>query len=699
MQNDPNYKIREQFNKIFSQAQETAEKESSLYISMLKLDNLGSDAKIIALYEALKTLKNEIDSFPKPEYIFNHNNKDWLLKVFSNRLVFFEKDESPEITQAFTLAAKNTKIIEKYQKSCEKHPPFDFEKFLASEPNTFFYQLNQRPPKTSFAEYFKCRNWQSTELINTIEAEKLFMQTLFRQASKNDGQLSELLKKEKETLDNLFNCNSNAPANEFVNNLKNLVPFHNSSFKVNEPENWKASFLQVCNGDFEYSKLTPQNIKAIQNTYKTNSLQVPISEPPIIFWSLIKYDDWIDELAKGNISINDDTKYNCDDAYTTAYNNGTRYGEERINEFSGKCNLTLITAEEYKKILLAEFMKLRDRLNELAEPNYFLLLDNTDNLQPYFRHKCYFTGLDEIEIHKLEIAVKLYVEINFFSNELCQLFDNHHFKPTDNETIITRLEIIGLLNAIVLDSELFKRTYHALQQFLNDLDTGYKPFFFIMQDLHERLFELYSSALTRLEKALELQPHPKINYYIQERIKEIRTKEVCAELHGETLGNFTKHFRQFLDVQLDYVKEAKNFTFDPVKALLEHSEPEIPAFSFGYKGKSISTLENIYDYLSLQVDFINTNKTSKQNFITVFTSKDLSKEKTEIHSGCETTQFSYIINHMKSLFSSLTGPNIENSGLFFSKWGNAINKSNLYKSKTDNPKAQEIIDKFFKELK
>ncbi len=697
--NDPKQSIDNHFNKAYQNALQEAERTSSLYLSTLHLESLDDESKITTLRNALRTIQSEIESFSNPEYIYNYNNKEWLIKVYSNRVIFFETDETKQLNEAFSYALKSSKLLTAYNSIIDKFQPFTFQAFLEGDKNLFFYQYNERPPQTSFSDYYKCRNWQSTELIKAIEAEKIFMLSLFRKASQGNGQSKKLISNEKKSLNELFDNNLQLSDNEFVARLRNIYIFNNSSFIIKEPAYWKESFFNVCKGIYDYSKFTPQYLLDIQKAYKTNNSGFPVSDPPIIFLSLIKYDDWIDELSKGNITLDDDLKDNCDGLYVASHNSAIIEAKEKISAFQVRNNPDNMEPDEYKQILLNEFLVLRARLNELDDPTYFQLLDSTDDLEPYLLQKCYFTGRHEIEIRKLGTAVKLYEEINFFSSELSKLFEKQYFNKSDGQANVLHLEILSLLNSMAVDTVLYKRTYNIIQDFLKDIAANYKPFFFIIADVKERLFELLDVTFTKLISELDKLPIDRKNYYVQERLKEIKVNELAIQIHGLKLGTLTNHFKELLVVQLEYIREAKNYSFNPIKAIFEVNEPVVSSFSFSYKLNSINPLEKIYLELNKHVDFLDCDRTTKEDFIAVFNADNLAKVNSIIYINCETAQFRYILDKMSPWFTDLSLAKIERSKLFYTKKNTLLTANNLSRSKIDNPKQQETIDSIFSNAK
>ena len=120
--------------------------------------------------------------------------------------------------------------------------------------------------------------------------------------------------------------------------------------------------------------------------------------------------------------------------------------------------------------------------------------------------------------------------------------------------------------------------------------------------------------------------------------------------------------------------------------------------TFGFNQPDTSKLKNICRLLNLKIDFLNDDKTSEEDFIEIMTSKNLSDTHVQIHIGCETTQFRYIIDKFIPYFNSLSLINIEKSKLFYSKNGFLITATNLSRNKLKFPKEKETIDNIFKEM-
>ena len=171
----------------------------------------------------------------------------------------------------------------------------------------------------------------------------------------------------------------------------------------------------------------------------------------------------------------------------------------------------------------------------------------------------------------------------------------------------------------------------------------------------------------------------------------------------------TQDFFPFIPNEELFIEEDlyTRFLFEPVPKISFLKKVPLPInitshsittkkLNFGYKEKTTDRLKDICRLLNLKIDFLNDDLTSEDNFVEVMTSKDLNKISTQIHIGCETTQFRYIVDKFKPYFNSLTLSNIEKSKLFYSKNGVLITATNLSRNKHHDPKEKTTIDKIFK---
>jgi hypothetical protein len=151
----------------------------------------------------------------------------------------------------------------------------------------------------------------------------------------------------------------------------------------------------------------------------------------------------------------------------------------------------------------------------------------------------------------------------------------------------------------------------------------------------------------------------------------------------------------------DYKIEETTPEFTTVKNILldiDNFKLEKDArFSFGFNG-NIENLKSVIYSLNRNIELLNDDKTSPEDLLAIFTSKDLKRGDKQIHLNCETTQFGYIVSRLTSYFTNFNPTTIETSNLFFSKKGTLLKRNNLYKNKSKYTKENDTIDSIIKQL-
>lgn len=115
------------------------------------------------------------------------------------------------------------------------------------------------------------------------------------------------------------------------------------------------------------------------------------------------------------------------------------------------------------------------------------------------------------------------------------------------------------------------------------------------------------------------------------------------------------------------------------------------ALSFGFKGE-VDILKRIVNALNLRFEFLNEKKTTTEQFIEVFTARDLKGVQTKIHIDCATNEFEEVMQQFKSLASKFTPTTINKSKLFYTKEGTLIDDNLLYVTKNKSKLASDKKD-------
>lgn len=144
--------------------------------------------------------------------------------------------------------------------------------------------------------------------------------------------------------------------------------------------------------------------------------------------------------------------------------------------------------------------------------------------------------------------------------------------------------------------------------------------------------------------------------------------------------------------QLELIEQANDS-----KAAASENSISQDKLTFGFTGDK-EKLKVVIGQLCQKIDLLNDEKTSADELLAVFTSKDLEASTTKVYLNCETTQFRYIIDRIALQFTNLTLKGIEKTKAFYSKKGTLITAQNLSAGKVDNPKEKGTIDNILKQL-
>lgn len=155
-------------------------------------------------------------------------------------------------------------------------------------------------------------------------------------------------------------------------------------------------------------------------------------------------------------------------------------------------------------------------------------------------------------------------------------------------------------------------------------------------------------------------------------------------------------FSSVLEVISELLRKLQN-TPNTLKGNISIDSAGEQEYSFHFIGNE-KKLRELVNELSIRAELIDETRCSTNDLINVLLSKNFKKLDTKIFLNCETTEFRYILDKLKSEFSALSLAKIGKSGIFISKQENPITASNLYNSKIDSPKRKEVINKIFKQV-
>jgi hypothetical protein len=157
----------------------------------------------------------------------------------------------------------------------------------------------------------------------------------------------------------------------------------------------------------------------------------------------------------------------------------------------------------------------------------------------------------------------------------------------------------------------------------------------------------------------------------------------------------TTTYNSFEDYAL-YCLDDANFEFSLTEIETKNIEEPVlnkksNALTFGFRGDE-ERLFAVVKSLVFRIYFLNEKLTTVEQFIEVFTAKDLKGVKTKIHIECATNEFEEIMRQFKSVASKFTPTSISKSKLFYTKEGTLIDDNLLYVTKSKSKIATEKKD-------
>ena len=687
MTTDTNLEIKRYFDDLYKSASVDAKSQAHIFVKGLNLNNLTSDQQVLKLYNEILLLKEKIDDFERKEYVNFAAFEIVIYKIFSARLLFFQNNEQALIKEGLFLSEKRNQLVWLYQEARSQLPTFTFQDFLKSQKHVVFYELHQRPSGINEEEYWKMRNWQAQKKIDCVNLEskrfkERFIAKVAATTSINDG-----IKSETQQLEYLFKNATQFTTAQFITELSKLIAVSPDSIPENETE-FHELFCKFIEGVSMLETLTPKFL----NSALKNIQSGLISQPPLCCWSFIKYDKWLNDLLDEKIKIEDINQRDYVQIFDHTFIEGVELSERMISDFKQKHPSDLIPIDEYINIIFGELNKLRSEFNELAHPNYYHFLLDTETVKSCFVNNCL---LDiDIEIHKEEMrkAIVQNEMIVFFLEELGRI----HKNPIDHTlgNLLLDLQITDLITSMVPEPELIDQLLEAFSKTTSQLKHGRTPVLFIIDDLKDSLREIYNETEANLKQLFDKHPADIKGHFAACQVRDMHLKELTTKRNGGDLHECFVDLKKLFQIELEYVQTLQSYNPVNVDHLLKEPETQYKKkLSFGYI-KSSGNLAPYIQALNIKIDFLD-NRTIKENFIKIVTSDDLESVTEKIYIGCKTNEFKYTLTHFKSFFKSFNPAKIEQSDIFRSSNGNPITADNLYNAVTDNLQTKIKIDNIF----
>jgi hypothetical protein len=279
--------------------------------------------------------------------------------------------------------------------------------------------------------------------------------------------------------------------------------------------------------------------------------------------------------------------------------------------------------------------------------------------------------------------------IAFYAWKVQQLIDTNSFSTDDVKALLTQLNSLPQSNTeirqiqTVLENFVFSNLFEievddsTIADYAK-ADTSKDLFNEVKQDIEKNIGRL-DKGYKRLEiitTALD-----KLNI-----VPEKESQSAIGKMYKWLQQQQTLYTQLYID----------KFPVATEETEIRDNKPQTKV-SFGFTGDK-AKLNNVIIELSRKVQLLNEDRSTPDELLSLLTSKKIKPASTAIYLGCETVQFRYIIDRLRTYFTNLTPTEIHKTKCFYSKKGNLIKSQNLYSNKVDTPKDQSIIDNIINHL-
>ncbi len=693
---DNNKFVRRYFEEHFLKCKPELIDLTDQYIDDLNLDTRSVAEQILLLHDELQTLNQTIGRFPQQEFIEFCHNDQLLFNLFLAQLNFSASNAITDIRQGFLFCEKRNRLIALLLAAKKSLPSFNVIDFITGKPNVIFYQLNDIPFGLSEDDYYTMRSRQTKMVLDGIKTELRLLTVQFTAALATRENKKTLIEKERSQLLNIFSNYRCFTPESLIDELSELYGCCTHTFPANH-QLFYTDFCRFRDGVLLPELLTPPKLKSAIAALTPKEGKPCHSAPPLFCWSLIRYDQWLDQLSRGAIS-EDSEPVDEEKLFEQTWIEAMSLCDQQINAARKAYNLNTLHLADYIRYLLDKLDELRDDFNRMPDPTYYNLLLNPQAVKSHFLINCLFNDCGQA-VQNLSNAMRINEEFNFFQQEMIRINKNQALVKPQDCTLLITLQIISLINCMFPDPETVNQLVNIFSESTSHLRHGRKPVLFVVEDLKVQLNDLFDKTISRFEDLLDSHPQSQKTEYLIDQQKNLLKNELRAKRSGIQLHKYFEHLKGLFELELKTIDQLNHCkSADVKKILLPPEKIDAAHSSFGFNKKYLDRLSHVVEALCFKVRLVDPINNSPADLIAVLTSKDLSREKTQIHIGCQTNEFKYILKKLKPWFSKLQYALIKRSGLFLTSEGKPLTDANLSNSKDEKILSKVKIDAIFQEL-
>ena len=537
---DANLEPREQFKSIFKADLFVTNFRLYIYEEKLDLQDHEPEKNILKLNTESHLLDMEEEGFPRKDYLICADDESRICSLYCGHLLLDRTDENTQVLESQEHHKKKCFVAWLLSENQRALPPLDYPGFLNGEINLVFWDLEQKPIRTSPEDYSRIRSWQTHKNLECVNLLFLDIRRRFMQGLENDPSLTDHLKLAIQQISDLVRNAGQMTADQLYHDLYLLRGIAPGSLARNKEEFYRLFCSYFTGKDF-YHTMWPPEYRAFLEAFGKGK----ISNALIFCWTLRKFKKWVSDMLDGKKDFYDTTICNCGQVFEQIVERALPQSGELVAEFKARHPAAGLSEKDYKHILLREMKKCRKDYNRLYFPNYFQLIDVIENAKTWFVDHCFLDGDLENHGSQLQKAIELKEMIRFLNSELGTI--NKKLTRLTMNIPDIESQFADLISAMVPDRELSDQSWRAFTRAHRDLLEG-KPGVFTEKALIKVLKDILGKALNRLNQRLSSMTRDIVILYADLQLEKL-----------EVLALKSSGFKGFLrDFLLDLIKLLKD---------------------------------------------------------------------------------------------------------------------------------------------
>ncbi len=691
--------VEVKFDEIFNNAKQKAETDfNNDYLA--KIQNLSHFEKFRFVYEKYEWIEKVLETV-NPFYSEAPDNYKSLLKIFAARVVLLNYDESNDLFTGIYTSFLRNHLLELKLELKKEIPKYTFQDFIDGKYDPYFLELEYFF-HIEEADYYKIKDWQSKKLLEIVGLESQILIARLQEKLNAEIHPETLLKLQKEIFDTKINGQTYEDVTSLIQVLKKFIFLDGYDFEQLNSTETLNDFNQFNSERIFWGKIHPANIERVRKQYLKNK-NAAFTPSYLLFFSINKVIVWIEEVLKSGNYFQPFIYPDLHNIYFAALQKASIEAESKIAEL--EMGLSRKSKTERKQAVFHVLEKLRHEANEREFFRYYYqMLDDEKVLENLFVTNAFLDNDVEAHVNHLIKAYSLKESIYHFWFMWEDITGKMQIRLEDDYSS-NFLEVIHLSESMPFDAELKRRIGNTLHQTFEDFETMHLPMDFIHRNTEELMKDIFFDSLENLTTFLETSPQANKMAYIYSKVKELKKRELELKRYADDFdfkdgGTYTRLFKEYLEIEADYIEKFNNIDFIPVLKSLNSEKvkalPEPKEFSFGLR-PSDKPIISLIRQLCLAVDFVKL-PTTTEDLVEVLTAKNILNCTKEIHFGCNTNQLSYIVEKLQPYFKDFNPTTLANSGLFYTKGGKLLKRQNLYSNSDLNQPKKAKIDNIFKQF-